>query len=438
MKIAGLDIGTSTLSGVLWDMDSAVCLETLTLPNSSQIPSPTPWEDLQDPEKIFKAAQDILAQFQHKVDKIAGIGLTGQMHGILYVDAEGRGVSPLFTWQDGRGDLPYQKGHSYAETLSSLIGYRMSTGFGLTTHFYNLKNGQAPECASSICTIADYIAMRLGGLSFPVMHPSLAHSLGIFDLTSGQFDEAALQAAGINREILPEVDLGEVQIGRTPEGVPVCVPIGDNQASFLGAIRPDAKVLLNIGTGSQLSALSETVLEIPLLETRPYIRDAFLLVGSALCGGSAYSLLRNFFSQILRELGGLEPENLDEKLETLGKQAYPSKNRLEVDTRFKGSRADPMARGAIGNVGIDTFTPGDMVVGFLTGMVDELKQVYDQLPETLQNADCIVGSGHAIRRNALLRRIIEDRFAKTLRVAAYEEEAALGAARWVGEILMGV
>lgn len=435
MKIAGLDIGTTTISGVLWDSVTASCIDTLTLPNESRLPSSAPWEDLQDPERIIKACGDILAQFWHKAGKLDGIGLTGQMHGILYVDAEGRAVSPLFTWQDGRGDLPYQKGHSYAETLSTLTGYRMATGFGLTTHFVNLKKGLVPENARFICTIADTIAMRLCRLSVPVMHPSLAHSLGCFDLARGQFDKAALQAAGINCKILPKVVSREVQIGQTQEGVPVCIPIGDNQASFLGAIQPDAKVLLNIGTGSQLSALSDDILDLPRLETRPFIGDAYLLVGSALCGGSAYNLLRDFLAQALRELGGLEPENLYEKMEALGQQAYPSKNHLEVDTLFKGSREDPKRRGAIRNIGIQNFTPGDMIVGFLTGMVDELKQICDQLPKGLQNADGIVGGGNAIRRNALLRRIIADRFGKTLWVAENEEEAALGAAKLAGRVV---
>ena len=42
---------------------------------------------------------------------IERIGVTGQMHGILYLDGEGNAVSPLYTWQDARGDAPCEKKH---------------------------------------------------------------------------------------------------------------------------------------------------------------------------------------------------------------------------------------------------------------------------------------------------------------------------------------
>lgn len=91
----------------------------------------------------------------------------------------------------------------------------------------------------------------------------------------------------------------------------------------------------------------------------------------------------------------------------------------------------------ISGVLMDNFTPGDLVVGFLTGMVDEPKAFYDQLPEDLRESEFIVGGGNAIRRNALLRRIISDRFGKELRLAEYQEEAAVGVASLVGELVMG-
>jgi sedoheptulokinase len=437
MKIVGLDIGTTTISGVLMDTTAGSCLDSMTVPNTAGLPAQAPWEDLQAPERLLEISQEILTRLSRGAGKLAGLGLTGQMHGILYVDSKGLAASPLYTWQDGRGDLAYQGGLSYAAYLSSLTGYPMATGFGLATHFYNLKHDLVPQEAQAICTIADYVAMRLCGLTAPVMHPSLAHSLGLFDLASGSFDAEALRDAEIPSEILPKVVSAEIQIGETPQGVPVCIPIGDNQASFLGAIQRGANVLVNIGTGAQLSALSEDILDLPALETRPYIRDAYLLVGSALCGGRAYSLLRDFFAQTLRSLGDVEPKNLYQKMESLGEAAYTGTTVLEVDTRFKGTRVDPDLRGAIRSLGLDNFTPGHLVIGFITGMSDELKAFYDRLPKDLRESDFIVGGGNAVRRNALLRRIISDRFGKPLRLAEYQEEAAVGAARLAGEILIG-
>ena len=430
MKYAGLDIGTTTISGVMLDAESGVCLKTITLPNTAHFPDNDCW---QAPEEILGICQAILTQLTQNHGKPDGLGLTGQMHGILYIDAQGEAVSPLFSWQDGRGDRLFSDGRSYAAHLSSLTGYPMATGYGLTTHYYNLENNLVPPEAVSMVTIPDYVAMRLCGLAEPVLHLSIAHSLGMFDLPTGQFDPDALQAVGITREILPQVAAGEIRVGRTVDDVPVAIPIGDNQASFLGSVKPGSTVLLNIGTGSQISVLSDSIQDLPPLETRPYIQSKYLLAGSALCGGSAYSLLHQFFTQVMRDLGGMEPQNLYEQMAYLGEKAYSPGNPLEVDPRFKGTRADPLIRGVIRNLGLENFTPGELVAGFLCGMVDELKAYYDRLPDDLKESELITGSGNAIRRNALLRRIIKDQFRKRLYIPPYNEEAAMGAAIFAGK-----
>lgn len=83
---------------------------------------------------------ELIQELRIQYPDIKGIGLSGQMHGILYVDAEGLAVSPLYTWQDMRGSLLYKDGISYAAYLSGQTGFPLSTGFGLVTHYYNKVN----------------------------------------------------------------------------------------------------------------------------------------------------------------------------------------------------------------------------------------------------------------------------------------------------------
>ena len=140
LNILGLDIGTTTISAVLVESDGMRATTSKTVQNTSHITSANAWENAQDPEKIWKICQELLAYFYRQEPKIDGIGITGQMHGIVYVDANGKACSNLATWQDARGNLPCREGKSYAAYLTDLCGYAMSTGFGLTTHFYNLAN----------------------------------------------------------------------------------------------------------------------------------------------------------------------------------------------------------------------------------------------------------------------------------------------------------
>ena len=59
----------------------------------------------EDADKILVKCKNILEEYLSEQEDIVSIGVTGQMHGIVYVDENGVAVSPLYTWQDGRGDL---------------------------------------------------------------------------------------------------------------------------------------------------------------------------------------------------------------------------------------------------------------------------------------------------------------------------------------------
>ena len=303
MNIVGLDIGTTTIGGVLVDAENMTLLDSKTIPNNASLKTPHPWENYQDPEAIWRTCQEMLSHFVGLCPKIDAIGITGQMHGMLYVDKAGKAVSDLATWQDDRGSRVFESGATYCEFLTSATGYPMATGYGLTTHFYNIKNKLVPENAASFCTIADYIAMRLCLSNKPILHASNAASFGVFDFNTGDFDHAALESVGIQPQLLPSVSSWEKIIGHAHGDIPVCIPIGDNQASFLGSVDQRSNLLVNIGTGSQISLRVNQFFQGSSLTHRPYVAGSYLLVGSALCGGSAYQYLRDLFSDIIKLVG---------------------------------------------------------------------------------------------------------------------------------------
>ena len=132
MIAIGLDIGTTTISGVV--MDGAQVLASRTIPNDAFLPAAKPWERIQDPRKILDRALSLVKGLRTAYPDAACLGVTGQMHGIVYLDRFGEPCSPLCTWQDGRGSLSAGGGETYASQLSRLTGHPMSTGFGLCTH----------------------------------------------------------------------------------------------------------------------------------------------------------------------------------------------------------------------------------------------------------------------------------------------------------------
>ncbi len=427
MKAIGLDIGTTTISAAVIDMNNGKTEEAYTIGNDSFLPAEHEWEKLQDAGKILEKARRLLDDILESHTDIRVIGLTGQMHGIVYLDKNGRHVSPLYTWQDGRGAQTCFDGSSLCELIQKRYDLRVYTGYGLVTHLYHVRTGQAPEEAVKICTIMDYLGMSLTGRVEPVLHSSVAASLGFYDVEKGCFMKKILEQEGADTAILPEVTEDFQSIG-TYKGIPVGVAIGDNQASFLGAVRSarDA-VLVNMGTGGQISVLSDRCFAAKGIEARPFAPGWFLLVGASLCGGRAYAMLESFFRSYA-ECIGAEGINHYEMMERLTERGEPQE-KLKVSTCFSGTRDKPGKRGHIKNIGISNFTPEAFVYGVLDGMADELYAMYHKIAKGIGDSrNTIIASGNGIRKNRHLQDIMGKKFGMSLQMAENEEEAACGAA----------
>lgn len=431
MKTIGLDIGTTTISAVVYDpQEGAVMAKNVK--NDSFLPG-QPWERLQNPKMIWKKCDALLRELLEAFPEAAAIGVTGQMHGIVYLDASGEPVSPLYIWQDGRGDLSYDENTSWAGHLSQVTGYALASGYGMVTHYYNLKNGLVPESAATFCTIPDYIAMKLAGRTAPAVEATNAASMGLFDAVNGCFDAAALEKAEIPTDLLPKM-MAEPYLGTGSLGIPVYAAIGDNQASFLGATGGRTDVLLvNVGTGSQVSVYTPNHMLTPTLETRPFPDGGWLLVGASLCGGRSYALLETFFRQTVKMVTGTEQSAyaaMDRALEEAGPiVGFPT-----TCTTFQGTRQGPTLRGSITGIGTDNFTPAHLIRSFMEGMARELHDMYRGYLDLGGKAPgTIIGSGNGLRQNRHLQRVFEEVFSCKLILSDNDEEAACGAALYAAK-----
>lgn len=419
----GIDIGTTTVSAVVYDIDAKEQIEAYTVPHHSYVRSDTCSE--QSVSIIIDKAERLLDHILQCYDNIIGIGLSGQMHGVLYTDADGKAVSDLFNWQDKRGDQPLENGQSACEIIRSITGEKISTGYGIATHYYNLQKGLVPVEAVELCSIMDFFGMRICGLKRAVTHTSVAASFGLFDIENGDFLRDKLSLLGIDCGILPTVTAESKTLGMC-RGIPVSVALGDNQASFLGSVsNHQSDALVNIGTGSQISAVSEYRASGSDIEVRPLIEGRYLTCGSALCGGFAYSMLELFFKSYTVS-AGMQEASQYKIMNRLALEAYQNGEKgLEVDVSFLGKRSAPNVRGSIKNIDRENFTPSALVIGILRGMCNELYELYDGFSEKKTR---IVASGGAVRNNEVLKKLIGERFGASVFVNATREEAATGAA----------
>lgn len=434
MRAIGLDIGTTTLSAIVLDTEAGV-LTSRTSPNAATIPGTNPWERTQDPEIIGQAAESMLSQLQKDHGPVHAIGLTGQMHGMLYLDARGQARSPLYTWQDARGNQPMTGERSYAQVLTDRTGCEVATGFGTVTHFVQQQRGAVPEDAVTFTTIGGYLGMRLTGRRQPLLHASETASFGLYGVAQGCFEEEAIRRAGMDPAFFPSDTQALALLGATRREllgaeIPVCLSIGDNQASFAGAVRDTAdSILINVGTGGQLSRAITEYSKTAHCETRPYLEGSFLLCGCPLCAGSAYALLEGFFRQVAVAAGMPEDRRMYDLMAAWAEAGMEAEDPLQVITLFDGTRQQPELRGDITNIGLQNFTPAHLTAGFLTGMAAEFKSLYDEMQQVgSRRQGTMVLSGNGVRLNPSLRGALTRAFAMSPVLPTHLEEAAYGAA----------
>ena len=431
MAILGLDLGTTTLSAVILDEETCAVIHSETHASVGFLPTREYWARLQDAQALAALGMSVYARLS-KAYPLSAVALTGQMHGVVPLDENGLAVGPLMTWQDGRGAL-VENGESICQMLTREIGLSVASGYGLASHVYNLRHNLADSRTRALTTAAGYLGMRLTGRKQPLLHASDAASLGGYDAKAHRFLDSAVR---LSQNALPESTHQSAWLGKTREGVPVAIAIGDNQASFLGASDDPARTLLvNIGTGSQVSLCAEKCVLSDAFDTRPFIDEKYLLVASPLCGGRSYALLEQFLRSCAQLAGCETDKPLYEAMNAIAmnEQGDP----LTVDTRFCGTRRDPALRASITNIGEGNFDATHLVRGVLEGMARELYDGYAAMRAALgaQSDLTLTASGNGAKRNPALQSILARTFQMPLTLSPYSEEAARGAAIFALDML---
>jgi sugar (pentulose or hexulose) kinase len=452
----GLDVGTTTLSTVVLDAETGRLLARQTVAHGAHATSPeekargrSELDLMRLRRLVIQSLAEITTQVSPYRRLIKGIGVTGQMHGVAFLGPDAAPLRPAITWEDRRAEERLPDGdETYLARFLSLAGgpeafartgSLPATGYLGPTLFWLHLNGQLPPPPARACFIPDAVVSFLTGLP-PCTDPTDGGSSGIFDIVAREWDWALIARVGLPREIFPEVrEAGEpvgpllpalaAQVG-LPTETYVFVALGDNQASFLGSVREPARgLLLNVGTGAQVSALVGGFHRLPGLDTRYFPGGRYLLVGAGLFGGRTYAYLRDFFRQVgVAFFGGRGDEEIYDEMTRLAAQVPPGAEGLRCLPTFTGTRTDPTARGSFTGITPYNLTPGHLIRALLEGMAEGFYQFYLQMQPLLGERTHLVGSGNGLRRNRLLAAIVARRFGLPLHIPALEEEAAVGAA----------
>jgi xylulokinase len=228
--LVGLDIGTSGVKALAVTEDGTIAgRQEIAYPLSTPRPG---WSE-QDPDDWWRATEQALAALG--VDEIAGIGLSGQMHGLVALDDADRVIRPAILWNDGRtgaecAEIEQKVGLA---RLIELTGNRALTGFTAPKLLWLRRH--EPEHYARIAKLMlpkDYVRLKLCGEH--AIDMADASGTLLLDVAGRRWSDEVLDALAIERAWLPRLLESPDVSGETAAGVPVAAGAGDQAAGALG------------------------------------------------------------------------------------------------------------------------------------------------------------------------------------------------------------
>src|SRR4051812_44549590 len=161
--LIGVDVGTSGTRALAVTADGELVAEA-NRPHDLLTPRPG-WTE-QDPAQWWKAAKAVLAEVAPQADDVIGLGLTGQMHGSVFLDAADEVIRPALLWNDQRtaaecDEITERVG---AERLLELAGNPALTGFQAPKIVWLARH--EPDAYARVASVLlpkDYVRLRLTG-----------------------------------------------------------------------------------------------------------------------------------------------------------------------------------------------------------------------------------------------------------------------------------
>jgi len=445
--LLGIDIGTSGSKAVLIKPDGAVLAEAMTeYPMYVTRPG---WAE-QDPEDWWRATIEGIKQVLAYAGggSIAGIGLTGQMHGLVLLDEAGRVLRPCVMWNDQRtaaqcAEIDEKVGRA---KLIGLAGKPALAGFTAGKILWVRES--EPDIyrrARHVLLPKDYVRYRLtGALAMDVADGS---GTLLVDVRKRAWSDELLRLLDIPREWLPslhescevvaEVSGEAAATSGLRAGTPVVAGAGDQAAQSIGTgIARAGVVSVTIGTSGVVFAATNQYRFDPAGELHAYchaVPDTWHLMGVTLSAGGSLRWLRDALCQEERAEAQLTGRDVYDIITELAATAPAGSDGLLFLPYLTGERtphADPDARGVFFGLSL-RHTKAHMARAVLEGVTFSLRECLDLLCSLGQNCSRVRVSGGG-SRSAFWRQMMADVFGTEIVEVNVTQGAAYGAALLAG------
>ncbi|MDR2789013.1 MAG: gluconokinase [Candidatus Accumulibacter sp.] len=439
-RVLAVDIGTSSVRAMVYDAAG-------TIHARSQIAystvCPALYFEEQDPawvrDEVFRAIALCLAQPGAEPARIAAIGFSSQLYGVIALDADDRLLTWNILWADGRAE-------AQAEAIKQEFGAQWlypETGCPMNSIFPFAKiawlRDEAPEifgAARRFVSIKEYVTHPLIG-EWAVDY-SMASSTGLFDIRERQWSAKATDYLGIDAQLLsapvsgihrfslqpgsPLADLG------LPENLAVFLGGGDGPLANLGAgAAALGTINIDLGTSGAARCLASS----PLVDDTASLwcfcltDDLWVSGGIVTNVGNAYQW---FISQVRGDAKSVEREAYD-AMNQAAAEIVPGSDGLYFvpylrkarspywDGRLKGTMYGLTAR----------HTAGHMVRALFEAIAFDLRTIYGVLHRNIALASHVVLTG-GLSRSRIIPQLVADVLDREVRVPEDGEGSIAGAA----------
>lgn len=441
----GIDIGTSGTKTVLFDvMGNTLASANAEYPlyqpqNGYAEQAPKDWADA-----AITTLRAVMEKSCIAPEDVKGIGLSGQMHGLVMLDSENRVIRPAMIWCDQRTaaeceEITQKVG---AQRLVAVTANPALTGFTASKILW-VKNNE-PENYSRCAHILlpkDYVRFVLTGEY--ATDVSDASGMQLLDVTNRCWSDEVLQKLGIDKKLLARVyESPEITGTITQEiaaktgiaaGTPVVGGAGDNAAAALGTgVAEDGKAFTTIGTSGVVFAHTDNILIDPKGRIHTFccaVPGAWHVMGVTQAAGLSLKWFRDQFCGAEAETArntGIDPYKLMDR-EAAASPA--GANRLLYLPYLMGERTphlDPFARGVF--FGLSAMhKKADLIRAVMEGVTYSLRdciEIFREMNIEVNSMTACGGGGSS----KLWRQMLADLFGCPIYTSASQEGPALGAA----------
>jgi xylulokinase len=423
--LVGIDVGTSGVKGVAIDPEGSVLTR---VEASYPLSTPHPGWAEQDPAEWLSATESVLGQLRASVGVPAGIGLSGQMHGLVALDAGGRVLRPAILWNDQRtgAECAEIEDAIGLEQLIALTGNRALPGFTAPKLLWLRRH--EPDVYVRIERIAlpkDYVRLALCGEH--ATDVSDASGTLLLDVAARRWSDDVVAALELDSSWLPRVLESPEVSGVTSDGVPIAAGGGDQAAGALGVgVDRAGPLSVVLGTSGVVFAALDAFAADPQARVHAFchaVPGAWHAMGVMLSAAGSLRWLRDTVA------AGVPYEQLMSEAAAWP----PGAEGLLFLPYLVGERtphADPDARGAFTGLSI-RHDRGALVRAVLEGVAFGLRDSLDLIGEMGGEPAFGRVSGGGARSDEWLR-VVASVLELPLERVAVDEGAAFGAAILAG------